>query len=139
MYSWQLLTPGPSHLLGSFQGVCLVTKSYPTLCNPMDCSLPGSSVHEISQARILEWVAISYSRDLLNPGIEPKSLASPALADSFFTTGATREAQSSCKQSCKYNLTSSVVNFRTNKCMTCSIGDDEKEHLKVCVIEQPDN
>ena len=33
-----------------------------TLCNPMDCSLPGSSVHGISQARILEWVAISCSR-----------------------------------------------------------------------------
>ena len=34
----------------------------PALCNPMDCSLPGSSVHGISQARILEWVAISYPR-----------------------------------------------------------------------------
>ena len=35
----------------------LVTKLCPTLCDPMDCSLPGSSVHRISQARILEWVA----------------------------------------------------------------------------------
>ena len=34
----------------------------PTVCNPTDCSLPDSSVHGISQARILEWVAISYSR-----------------------------------------------------------------------------
>ena len=33
-----------------------------TLCDPTDCSLPGSSVHEISQARILEWVAISFSK-----------------------------------------------------------------------------
>ena len=42
---------------------CLVTQSCPTLCNPMDCSLPGSSsVHGILQARILEWVAISFSR-----------------------------------------------------------------------------
>ena len=41
---------------------CLVTISCPTLCNPMDCSLPGSSVHGISQARILEWVAIPFSR-----------------------------------------------------------------------------
>ena len=39
----------------------------------MDCSPPGSSVHGISQARILEWVAISFSRDLPNPGIEPSS------------------------------------------------------------------
>ena len=37
-------------------------QSYPTLCNPMDCSPPGSSVHGILQARILEWVAIPFSR-----------------------------------------------------------------------------
>ena len=41
---------------------CLVTKSYLTLCNPMECSLPDPSVHGISQARTLEWVAISFSR-----------------------------------------------------------------------------
>ena len=41
---------------------CLVAKLSPTLCNPTDCSSPGSSVHEISQARVLEWVAISFSR-----------------------------------------------------------------------------
>ena len=39
----------------------LVTQLYPTLCDPMDCSLPGSSVHGILQARILEWVGISFS------------------------------------------------------------------------------
>ena len=39
-----------------------VAQSCPTLCDPMDCSLPGSSVHGILQARILEWVAISFSR-----------------------------------------------------------------------------
>ena len=56
----------------------------PTLCDPRDHSPPGSSVHEIFQARILEWVAISCSRDLPNSGIEPMSLASPTLqADSF--------------------------------------------------------
>ena len=37
-------------------------QSCPTLCNPMDCSLPGSSIHGILQARILEWVAIPFSR-----------------------------------------------------------------------------
>ena len=41
---------------------CLVAQSYLTLCDPMDCGLPGSSVRDISQARILEWVAISFSR-----------------------------------------------------------------------------
>ena len=50
-------------LFSSFLEVCcLVTKSCPTLCDPMDCSLPGSSVHGILQARILEWVAIPFSR-----------------------------------------------------------------------------
>ena len=39
----------------------LVTQSCPTLCNPKDCSLPSSSVHAVLQARILEWVAISFS------------------------------------------------------------------------------
>ena len=45
----------------------------------MDHSLPGSSVHGTFLGRILEWVAISFSRDLPHPGIEPESLASPAL------------------------------------------------------------
>ena len=40
----------------------LCAKSYPTLCDPMDCISSGSSVHEILQARILEWVAIPFSR-----------------------------------------------------------------------------
>ena len=54
-----------------------------TLCNPMDCSLPGSCVHGILQARILEWVACLPPGDLLGPGIEP---GSPALqADSLLT------------------------------------------------------
>ena len=39
-----------------------VSQLCPTLCNPMECSLPGSSIHEIFQARLLEWVAISFSR-----------------------------------------------------------------------------
>ena len=39
---------------------CLITKSCPTLCDPMDCSPQGPSVHEIFQARLLEWVAISF-------------------------------------------------------------------------------
>ena len=41
--------------------VCSVTQSCPILCDPLDCSLPGFSVRGILQARILEWVAISFS------------------------------------------------------------------------------
>ena len=56
--------------------VVLVTQSRPTLCDLMDCSLPGFSVHGILQARILEWVEPFPSPgDLPNPGIESRSPA----------------------------------------------------------------
>ena len=55
-----------------------VTQSCPSLCDPVDCSPPGSSVHGILQARILEWVAISFSRESSQPGIEPTSPAMQA-------------------------------------------------------------
>ena len=45
----------------------MLLQSCLTLCDPMDCSLPGSSVHGISQARILEWVAMSSSRGSSQP------------------------------------------------------------------------
>ena len=57
--------------------------SHVRLCDPIDCSPPGSSAHGISQARILEWVAFPSPGDLPNPGIGP---ASSALAGGFFTT-----------------------------------------------------
>ena len=58
----------------------------------MDCSLLHSSVHGISQARVLERVAISSSRgDFHNPGIEVVSLVSLALAGGYFTTSTTWE------------------------------------------------
>ena len=47
--------------------MCEVAQSCPTLCDPVDCSLPGSSLHGILQARILEWVAISFSRGSSQP------------------------------------------------------------------------
>ena len=53
----------------------LVAQLCPTLCDLMDCSPLGSSVREILQIRILEWVAIPFSRDLRDLGIEPRSLA----------------------------------------------------------------
>ena len=46
---------------------CLVAKSCQTLCNPMNCSLPGFSVHGILQPRILEWVDVSFSRGSSQP------------------------------------------------------------------------
>ena len=62
--------------------------SHPTLCNPMDCSLPGSSVHGILQARIQEWVAISFTRGSSLPG---DWTWVSCLAGGFFTVWATRE------------------------------------------------
>ena len=53
----------------------LVTQLCLTLCSPMDCSPAGSSVHEILQAGILEWVAVPSSRYLPDLGMEPRSLA----------------------------------------------------------------
>ena len=58
----------------------------------MDCSPPGSSVHGILQARILEWIARPPPGDLPYPRIKPAFLVSPALAGGFFTTIATWEA-----------------------------------------------
>ena len=52
-----------------------------TLCDPMDFSPPGSSVHGILQARIPEWVAMPFSRSPSQPRAELTSLKSPALAD----------------------------------------------------------
>jgi len=64
----------------------LVTERCPTLCNSTDCSPPGSSVHEISQARILEWVVIP------SPGTFLTQILNPCLPHCrFFTHWATRE------------------------------------------------
>ena len=69
-----------------------VAQSCPTLCDPMDCSLPGSSVRGILQARTLEWGAIAFSRRSSRPrdGTQVSHIAGRR-----FTIWATREAQSS--------------------------------------------
>ena len=76
--------------------VCVLSHfSCVRLHNPVDCSLPGSFVHRIFQARILEWVAISSCRGSSRPkDIEPMSLKSPTLVSEFFTTSTTWEAPS---------------------------------------------
>ena len=55
--------PSPMH-----ESESEVTQSCPTLSDPMDCSLPGSSVHKIFQAKVLEWVAIAFSIISMNVG-----------------------------------------------------------------------
>ena len=63
LLSW--LTVWKNRSLGNRRAMCLCANSLqscPTLCDPMDCSPPGSSVHDVIQSRILEWVAMSFSR-----------------------------------------------------------------------------
>ena len=89
----QMMHPGSqmTNFIGSFQWkmetlskwknehvTCSATQLCPTLCDPMDCSPPGSSLHGISQARILEWIAFPPPGDLPNPGIKLRSPTSQA-------------------------------------------------------------
>ena len=69
----------------------VLRSSVVSLFHPMDCSPPGSSVHGILLARILEWVAIPASRGI-NPGITPASLTPVALVGGFFVSNAIWEA-----------------------------------------------
>ena len=59
--------------------MCACMLSHVRLCDPLDCSPLASTVHRNFQARRLEWIAITTSRGLPDPGIEPASSASPAL------------------------------------------------------------
>ena len=78
--------------------VCLVTQSCLTLCNPMNCSPPGSSVCGILQARILEWVAIPFFSGSSQP--RDRTLVS-CIAGRFFTVSVTSSVQfSSVALSC---------------------------------------
>ena len=83
-----MLFQGKASLLIHLFGDGLVAKLCLTLTSALpqpakDCSLPGSSDHGVSQAGILEWVAISFSRGSPNRGVK---LTSPALAGRFLTT-----------------------------------------------------
>ena len=110
---WAYVSWCPSYFLFSFKGAGFTHLHSPdslatfsvcakllqlclTLCNPADCSPPGSFVHGTVPTRILEWVAVpSVPWDLSDPGMEPSSLTSLALADKFFATSAAWEAQHS--------------------------------------------
>ena len=70
--------------------LCLVAQSCLTLCNPMDCSMPGSSIHGILQARTLEWVAMLSSRGSSQSRDRTQASCS---AGRYFTIWAAREVQ----------------------------------------------
>ena len=75
-------------MLGKIEGRRRRAQLSPTLCDPMECSLPGSSVHGLLQARILEWVAISYSRGS-SRSMDQTQVS--CIAGRFFTLWATKE------------------------------------------------
>ena len=81
---WNQIDSGPNLKSRSdYCCCCLVAKLYLTLCDPVDCSPPVSSVHRISQARILEWAAISFSRGSSWPRDGTHTFC---LTGGFFTT-----------------------------------------------------
>ena len=93
----RVITQSPHFTLGFIQGDahCMrkwseVAQSCPTLCDPMDCSLPGSSVHGIFQAKVLEWIAISSSRGSSRPRDQTQI---SHIVGRRFTIWATREAR----------------------------------------------
>ena len=84
----------PINMMKTVLNICEseVAQSCPTLCDPMDCSLSGSSVHGIFQARVLEWIAISFSKG----SSQPRNWTRVSrFAGRRFTVWATREASTS--------------------------------------------
>ena len=78
----------------------LAIQSCPTLCDPMDCSLPGSSVHGILQMRILEWVAIPFSRGFSWFRDWTSASCVSCTEGRFFPIWATREAPKINEMTC---------------------------------------
>ena len=81
MYVYFFLMDNLCIVLYMLSCVCAKSlQSCPTLCDPMDYSPPGFSVHGILQARIVEWVAMPSSRGSPNSGVKPVSLMSPCIS-----------------------------------------------------------
>ena len=85
-----------------------VTQSCLTLCDPMDCSLSGSSIHGIFQARVLEWIAISFSRGSSRPRNRTRV---SRIAGRCFTVWATREAKTTAQLHSSHMLAKSCSKF----------------------------
>ena len=100
------------HLL--YKMLCLVAQFCPTLWDPVDCSPPGSSVHGILQAGILEWVAMLSSRESSQP-IDWTQVSS--IAGGYFTVWATREAP--CTRSVQFSYSFMSDSFATPWTAAC--------------------
>ena len=109
----------------------LVAQYSPTLCDPMDCSPSGFSAHGILQARILEWVAISFFRGSSPP--RDQSLFS-CISGRFFTIWVTREAQFSSLQF-SYSVVSDSATPWTIACQASLSINNSQSLLKLMPIE----
>ena len=98
----------------------IVVQSFQTLCNPMNCRLSGSFVHGIFQARILEWVAISFSSACFQP--ENQTWIS-CIASRFFTVWAAREAQE-----VKFQLEVLEIEYR----ISCMLSVCSTTEMSIC-------
>ena len=87
---WKWKTDRVTYLLKILH-CALIAQSCLTLCDPVDCSPPASSVHGISQARILEWIAISFSRESFQPRDQTRLSCVFCIAGGFFTLSVIRE------------------------------------------------
>ena len=92
LHAWKLLREQILKVL-RLRKLCVYAQSCPTLCSPMDCSPPGSSVHGVFLARKRVGCHVLFQGIFPTLGMEPASPASPALTGRFFTTSATWEAQ----------------------------------------------
>ena len=114
----------------------LVTQLCSTLCDPMDCSPPGSSVYGILQARILEWVAILSRGDLSQPGTESGLLH----CSRFFTVWATRKAPNKNKYICVhffFHLLSLLFKLGSFYCVIFQFTDSFLQPLHSAVEPNP--
>ena len=107
-----------------------VAQSCPTLCNPMDYSLPGSSVHGIFQARVLEWVAISFSRGSSRPRDRTQVSCT---AGRHFTIWDTRKALQNIKN---VIISAMFIDRKIQYCQTVSFSQCD-HRFKVISIKIP--
>ena len=103
------------------------------LCDLMDCSLLGSSVHGILQARILEWVAIPSPGDLPNPGMETRS---PALQANSLLSEPRREPHLSVKHYSILNILKQVYSIILQFTLEKNIKKDHKRPLLYVMITE---
>ena len=126
---WHLLSLKYLFCFSSSKAWSEVTQSCPTLCDPVDCSPPGSSVHGILQARILEWVAISFSRGSSQPRDQTQV---SRIAGRCFNLWATSEAPKA--QWSPPISTPCFMNFHTTACLPDKL---DLFLLKKCVFPLP--